>query len=206
MALTKFKITELPISTNILLKIAEIPVVLNQEYSRSQQSLLTADALNRGVPLGFFKFQIGNDNGIWSIEYVASISAAVNVFTPEVITTNILTETNLITLINPFLIFKSSTDRVRIHSIIGEQGFYVNGTLAIIGKTYFLYEFINVIFIGYDVNATVINLIPANATTSGAITPLIINIKNNLSGIIFGQAEFNIFSGEENPEDLNQII
>jgi hypothetical protein len=185
MAITKFKISRLPQRAELRLLGGLIP--LNQEYFISQQSDMTVDALDRGVPYDSFGFKLGNDNGDWSLEYSIIINALVNVFDPEVTTIileGIIDESSDVTA---NFVFNDSTDRVTIDSITQSENFYINGILAQVGKTYMLYDFINLSIIPTNVNGTEIYVTPKNNTTNGTSTLFEVTIKGNLIGAIVSE-------------------
>lgn len=186
--ITKIKITRLPVRAD--LKLSAVLVTLDQEMHVSEESNLTVDISNRGVPYDNFGFRLGNDTGDWSPEYKATINGQVNTNTPDIPTAN----TNVATLgtidLTASIVPNDSTDRIKVESVNPNYGnLIINGSKAIIGKTYMIYEFINIFF---DSTApltsqnitTVIALLPGNKDGDGASTNINITTTGNLQGTI----------------------
>lgn len=187
MSITKFKITRKPVRAD--LKISGGLVPLNQEYHISQQATMTVDVFDRGVPYDDFGFKLGNDNGDWSPEYKCTINALVNVSTPEITPNNLLVATGGQRNLAGDVIWNTSTDRIKVVSISSEGYLVINGSRAIIGQTYFVYDFINLIFvstaniISQNV-ATTITLLPSNDSGDGVNADIVITTTGNLQGTI----------------------
>lgn len=189
--ITKFKITSAPQRAN--LTIDSSPFVLNQEYSITLQSTMVLTVTDRGVPYDTFKYQLGNEEGAWSPELIITVHAQVNAGipsgTPFSLEHDIFEQVDL----NPHFVFDDKTDRIlfdAIDSNIGEL--FIDGNPAILGKTYMLYEFENVI---YKANHT--NQVPnafgtltfKNGNKDGYSTSydVILTSRANLWGTINGQ-------------------
>jgi hypothetical protein len=180
------------------LEVSAVPVVLNQEYHISEQENLTCDVTGRGVPYDEFLFQLGNDNGYWSDEAKATVNAQVNSNTPAVVLTNQTIATGGLKDITSAFAFNDSTDRVKITSMTAKKGIvYVNGVALIIGKIYFLYDFINITF------ASIVPLTSQNEVATLAVEPgdkdgfeaasnLDITTTGNLQGSIYGTSNTNV--------------
>jgi len=187
MAITKFKITRLPIRANLKLSGGLLP--LNQEYHISQQATMTVDVFDRGVPYDDFGFKLGNDGGDWSPEYKCTINALVNINTPEITPNNLFVTTGGQRSLAGDIIWNTSTDRVTIVSITGDGYLVINGSRANEGQTYFVYELVNLIFVstaGIETQnaVTTIVLLPANANENGVNANIIITTTGNLKGTI----------------------
>ena len=193
MAITKFRITQLPSLAS--LKISGGIVPLNQEYHISQQAQMTVEVFDRGVPYDTFKFQLGNDGGDWSPSYVCTINAHVNVGTPSITPNDLFVATGGQRSLNGDIIWNTSTDRIKLVSVTNpEYGYLViNGSQAVIGQTYSVSEFINLIFVStaniYTQNVvTTITLLPSNADGDGSNADIVITTTGNLAGTIEGEA------------------
>ena len=194
--ITKIKITRLPLRAD--LKLSAVLVTLDQEIHISDESNLTVDIAGRGVPYDNFGFKLGNDTGIWSPEYKATINGDVNTSTPDIPTAEIDIATNGSLDITSSIVPNDSTDRVKVVSVSPNYGFFViNGSRAVVGKTYMLYEFIN-LFFNSNVNlasqnlVTAINLLPGNKDGDGAAVNINITTLGNLQGSIFGEATMTV--------------
>lgn len=193
MAITKFRITQLPSLAS--LKISGGIVPLNQEYHISQQAQMTVEVFDRGVPYDTFKFQLGNDGGDWSPSYTCTINAHVNVGTPSITPNALYVATGGQRNLTGDIIWNTSTDRIKLVSVTNPQYGYlvINGSQAIIGQTYSVSEFINLIFVStaniYTQNVTVtLVLLPSNSNEDGSNVNITITTTGNLSGTIEGEA------------------
>jgi len=187
MAITKFKITRKPVRADLKLAGGLLP--LNQEYHISQQATMTVDVFDRGVPYDNFGFKLGNDNGDWSPEYQCTINALVSVSTPEITPNNLFVATGGQRNLAGDIVWNTSTDRIKVVSISGDGFLVVNGSRAIIGQTYFVYEFINLIFVSTasietQNVVTTITLLPSNDSGDGVNADIVITTTGNLRAVI----------------------
>lgn len=194
--ITKIKITRLPVRAQ--LKLLAVAVTLDQEIHISQEPDLTIDVSDRGVPYDNFGFRLGNEEGDWSPEYKASINANINVGTPNIPHANIDIATLGNLDITANINYNNSTDRIKVESISSNGYITINGSKAIVGKTYMTYEFLNIIFIATagleSQNAvTTIVLLPGNKDGDGLSANIILTTTGNLRGSI---------SNEDNDTDL----
>jgi len=148
MAITKFKITRAPIRAT--LEIASVSVVVGQEYPISQQAQMVAKVTNVGVPYDDFGFRLGNSNNIWSEEFDCTINVNVDGVSPTVPfpVMNHYHYLNQDANIDFIWSFNDSTDRIRFTQAVAPQygTLRINGLNMILNKTYFLYEFIKVVW------------------------------------------------------------
>lgn len=143
MAIIKFKVTRLPKRAS--LKIDAVAVVLNQEYALTQQSQMTCDISDIGVPYDDFGYKLGNDKEIWSPEYKCTINANVENLPITTTSNNYNVALNQVTPIAFTL--ENQVDRVIITNHNPKYGeFFINGSQAILGKVYMRYDFKNLSF------------------------------------------------------------
>lgn len=187
MAITKFKITRLPVRASLKLSGGTLP--LNQEYHISQQAQMTVDVFDRGEPYDDFGFKLGNDNGDWSPEYNCTINALVDAGVPTITPVNISVPTAGTRDITADIVYTASTDRIVLKSITGLGYLNINGSRAIVGNTYYLYDFVNVIFVSIaniesQNEVTTVVLTPENGTQTGADANIVLTTSGNLRGVV----------------------
>jgi hypothetical protein len=187
MAITKFKITRLPIRADLKVLAAFVP--LNQEYHISQQSDMTIDVSDRGVPYDSFGYKLGNDNGDWSPEYNVTVNALTDSGTPSLTpySTTIPTAGSLDITAN--IVTNDDTDRFTVISITGNGYLILNDSIVDIGDVIFLYQLIELIFVStasiLSQNVvTTITLKPSNVDGDGANADIVITTTGNLHGSI----------------------
>lgn len=190
--ITKFKITRLP--TRAVLKISTVLIVLDQEYHISEQADMTVDISDRGVPYDNFDFKLGNDEGAWSPEYKATVNGQVDVNAPDIPYVETIVPTALATDITSSFVFNTSTDRIKIMDIDPKYGdIIINGNDIVIGQTYMIWEFVNVIFVSTasiisQNMTTTISIRAGNKNEFSVANDIDITTKGNLQGSIYGVA------------------
>jgi len=143
MAIIKFKITRLP--KRAILKVDAVPMVLGQEYTIPQQAQMTCDVSDLGVPYDDFGYKLGNDKNIWSAEYKCTVNA--NVDTGAFIITNEVFDVTINNTTAIPITLEDQVDRITIVSHSPKYGeLLINGSQAILGKTYMRYNYFNLQF------------------------------------------------------------
>lgn len=187
MAITKFKISRLPLVGSLKISGGNVP--LNQEYHISQQNAMTFEVFDRGVPYDTFGFRLGNDYGDWSPEYNCTINALVNSSTPLINSVNLSVATAAQTDITADIVWNDSTDRFTIVSIVGNGYLLINGSIAVVGQVYYVSDITTIIFVSIsNIDAqndqTTIVLTPANSNETGPAANIVLTTSSNLRGII----------------------
>ena len=194
--ITKFKITRT--AKRAVIKISTVSIVVDQEYPITEQANMTIDVTERGVPFDTFGFKLGNGNGSWSPEYTATIKGEVNTSTPAIPYVETLIPTTGQTDITSSFVFNTSTDRIKINGINPKYGnLLINGSDVILGKTYFKYEFINVIFsstaeLTSQSITSSITIQAGNKNEFAVANNIDITTKGNLQGSIYGTSDTGI--------------
>lgn len=193
MAISNFKISRAP--KRCVMTVDGSGVIIDHSYPISLQNTIVVTASSKGVPYDDFGFKVGNDDQVWSQEYTCKVNALTNSGTPSFTNSIIDIAINEQVDISANFVFDDSTDRIKIVSINPKHGdLLVNGLPMVIGKTYMLYEFINIKFISiyHDSEANVATTIGFQVGNSSGMTATLFTVDLVATANLFGIA--NSFS------------
>jgi len=142
--ITKFKITRLPVRATV--EINATVIEQDYEYPISDQSNMTIQVNDRGVPHDDFGFRLGNEDNVWSPEYKCTVNANVAVGAFNITNDIIPVKLNEVTVY--VITFEDQVDRLKFVSHNPKYGsLKINGSTVLNGKTYLRHEIQNVEFV-----------------------------------------------------------